>query len=122
MQGGYSTNEKATDTFVKTSHIMAKLRATLKERLNILTPSFHKETTTGARKQHENMVHDLALQLDRYFDPFLNGPARHMKTGIEIDCNVVRGLMSSAEAGEQKYKEFVDLRLKATGEIKGEFF
>ena len=104
MQGGYSTNEKATDTFVKTSHIMAKLRATLKERLNILTPSFHKETTTGARKQHENMVHDLALQLDRYFDPFLNGPARHMKTGVEIDCNVVRGLMSSAEAGEQKYK------------------
>ena len=68
------------------------------------------------------MVHDLALQLDRYFDPFLNGPARHMKTGVEIDCNVVRGLMSSAEAGEQKYKEFVDLRLKAIGGKKVNFF
>ena len=65
--------QKARDTFVKTSHILAKLRATLKERLNILTLSFHKETTTCARKQHENMVHDLALQLDRYFAPFLNG-------------------------------------------------
>ena len=116
MQGGYSTNEKETATFVKTSHIMAKLRATLKERLNILNPSFHKETTIGARKQHDNMVHDLALQLDRYFDPFLNGPACHMKTGVKIDCNVVRGLMPSAEAREQKYKEFVDLRLKATRE------
>ena len=37
MQGGYSTNEKAADTVVKTSHIIAKLRATLKERLKIKT-------------------------------------------------------------------------------------
>ena len=29
MQGGYSTSEQTTDTFIKTSHIMAKLRATL---------------------------------------------------------------------------------------------
>ena len=41
-QGGYSTNEQTTDTFIKTSHIMAKLRATLKERLDILTSSTHK--------------------------------------------------------------------------------
>ena len=116
MQGGYSTNESTTDTFVKTSHIMAKIRATLKERLNIITSSAHKETTIVARIHHENMVHNLVLHLDKYFDPFLNGPAHHMKTGVEIDCDVVRGLMSSAEAGEQKYKEFVDLRLKASGE------
>jgi hypothetical protein len=37
IQGGYSTSEQTTDTFIKTSHIMAKLRATLKETLNILT-------------------------------------------------------------------------------------
>ena len=35
MQGGYSTNEQTTDNFIKTSHIMTKLRATMKERLDI---------------------------------------------------------------------------------------
>jgi hypothetical protein len=45
-----------------------------------------------------------------------------MKTGMEIDCRVVSGLMSSAEAGEKKYKDFVDLRLKATGEERVYFF
>ena len=69
MQGrGYSTNESTTDTFVKTSHSMVKIRATLKERLNIITSSAHKETTIAARIHHENMVHNLVLQLDKYFD------------------------------------------------------
>ena len=35
------------------------------------------------------MVHDLALQLDRYFDPFLKGPAHHMKTGVQIDTDIL---------------------------------
>ena len=51
MQGGYSTNEQTTDRFTKTSHMMAKLRATLKERLDILTSSTHKETFIGARRE-----------------------------------------------------------------------
>jgi hypothetical protein len=49
MQGGYSTSESTVDTFVKTSHIMAKLRSALKERVGALTSSTHKETTLGAR-------------------------------------------------------------------------
>ena len=68
------------------------------------------------------MVQGLVLQLDKYFDPFLIGSARHMKTGVEIDHSVVSGLLSSMEAGEKQFKDFVDLRLKATGEDRMNFF
>ena len=100
-QGGYSTNEQKTDTLIKTSHIMAKLRATLKERLDILTSSTHKEINIGARLQHDNIVQGLVRQLDKYFDPFMIGSTRHMKTGVEIDHNIVSELLSSMEAGEK---------------------
>ena len=80
---------------------MAKLKATLKKTLDILTSSTHKEINIGARRQHDNIVQGLVRQLDKYFDPFLIGSARHMKTGVEIDYNIVIGLLSSMEAGEK---------------------
>ena len=80
---------------------MAKLKATLKKTLDILTSSTHKEINIGARRQHDNIVQGLVRQLDKYFDPFLIGSARHMKTGVEIDHNIVIGLLSSMEAGEK---------------------
>ena len=122
MRGGYSTSKETMDTFIKTSHIMAKVRATLKERLDVLTSSSHKETTIGARRQHEHTVQNLIIQLDRYFDPFLIGAARHLKTGIEIEETIVKGLLSSTEAGEKEFQDFVSFRLKATGEDRMNFF
>ena len=113
MQGGFSTDEKAVDTFVKTSHFMATFRAKLKERLDVLTQSVHKETTIGAIKKHEAMIEGLVLQLDKYFDPFLDGPARHFKTGAEIEPSVIEGLLNSSAVGEAMYAEFIDERLKA---------
>ena len=76
----------------------------------------------GARRQHDNMVSALLAQLDRYFDPFLNGPARHMKTGAEIGRDIVEGLLSSTDAGEKQYNDFYVTRLKATGEDRTNFF
>ena len=35
------------------------------------------------------MIKSLVIQLDKYFDPFLTGPARHMKTGVEIDNSII---------------------------------
>lgn len=122
MQGGYSNNEEAMDTFIKTSHIMAKLRSLLKERLDVLTASTHKEINISARKRHEKMVASLLFQLVKYFDPFLVGPAQHMKSGKEIDHDVVRGLLSSCEAREKQHKEFVDTRLQASGEERVNLF
>ena len=78
---------------------MAKLKATLKKTLDILTSSTHKEINIGARRQHDKIVQGLVRQLDKYFDPFLIGSARHMKTGVEIDHYIVIGLLSSMEAG-----------------------
>jgi len=64
------------------------------------------------------MILALVAKLNKYFDPFLNGPARHLKTGVEIDHRVVSGLLSSTDAGEKQCKHFVDNRIKATGEDK----
>jgi hypothetical protein len=50
------------------------------------------------------MVKNLVIQLDKYFDPFHGGPARHIKTGVEINDDVVVGLMLSDEYGEQIYQ------------------
>ena len=48
MQGGYSTSDSTTDAFVKTSHLLANIRGTLKEKLKVLTLSVRKEMTNGA--------------------------------------------------------------------------
>lgn len=53
------------------------------------------------------------LKLDKYFDPFLEGLARHFKTGVEIEPSVVEGILKSSAVGEEMYAEFVDKRLKA---------
>ena len=68
------------------------------------------------------MVQGLVIQLDKYFNPFLIGSARHMKTGVEIDHSVVSGILSSTELGEKQYKDFANLKLKATREERINFF
>ena len=45
-----------------------------------------------------------------------------MNTGVEIDHNIVSGLLSSMEAGEKCFREFVDQRLQATGGDRKYFF
>ena len=56
MQGGYSTSEEITYTFIKTSHLIAKLRVKLKENLDEPTVTAHKEITKMSSKQHGNMI------------------------------------------------------------------
>ncbi len=111
MQGGFSTDITAVDTFMKTSHIVANLRVKLKERLKVFTKSSHKETSIGARKKHEAMIQSLVSKLNDFFDPFLAGPARNFKTGIQIDQAVIMDLLSSTQLGNQMFKEFVQKRL-----------
>ena len=63
MQGGYSTDLDAMNVFKKNSHLLAKLRSVLKERVHLLISSNYKETTLGARKKHENMIKRLVTKL-----------------------------------------------------------
>ena len=58
------------------------------------------------------MIQSLINKLDSYFDPFLAGPARHFKTGCQIDEAVITGLLSSTQMGNEMFKEFVQKRLK----------
>ena len=114
MRGGFSTSEDANDAFLKTSHVMAKIRSKLKERFAMLTSSVHKEITTGARKKHDGIVERLTRKLEENFDPFLNGPARHFMTGAQIDKSVISGLLSSDVAGERGFQKFVKERMMRT--------
>ena len=121
MQGGFSTSLKAEDTFIKTSHLMAKVRTALKEKFTILTGSKHKETTPGAKKEHEKTVEALVDQMSKYMDPF-EGVARHFKTGQAVNDDVVKGLLQSTETGETLLLKFIEERLKRKGEDRVSFF
>ena len=101
---------------------MAKVRSALKEKLHVLTSSSHKETTPGSRKEHENAIQRMVQQMESYLDPFAEGPARHFKTGVMMDEDVVKGLLNSPVTGEALYKEFVDKRIKETGKDRVDFF
>ena len=56
----------------------------------MLSSCVHKELSPGSRKFHENIVTDMKEKILEYCYPFLNGPARHLKTCVEIDVNIVQ--------------------------------
>ena len=56
MRGGYSTSEETTDTFLKTSHIIATIISKLNEKFTYVTSSAHKEIIPGSRIEHDNVA------------------------------------------------------------------
>ena len=116
--GDYSTSKENIDAFIKTSHIMATMTSKLKEKLAYVSFSVHKEMTPGSRIQQDNAVTDLTNQLREYFNPFIDAPARHFTTGVEIEPDVIKGLLNSQEIGEESYKTFINERIKKTDEKK----
>ena len=66
----------------------------------------HKELTPGARKHHDAVVINLASKVMSYFDPFIDGPARHFKTGQDIYSSVINGLLTSDSLGEDLLQNF----------------
>ena len=101
MQGGYSTDLDAMNIFVKNSHLLAKLRSVLKERIHLLTSSKHKEIILGARKKHENMIKGLVTKPGEVIDPFSSGPAKNITSGVFLDDLIVKDLLKSDEIGEK---------------------
>lgn len=79
MQGGFITSLKAEDAFIKTSHLIAKVRTALKDKFNLMTTSAHKETAQGAKKEHKKTVQSLVNQMSKYMNPFAPGVASSVK-------------------------------------------
>ena len=54
--GDYGTNIECMNKFVRTSHLMAKVRSDLNEKLHQVSTSVHKEMTRGSKSEHEKVV------------------------------------------------------------------
>ena len=120
--GGYSTSDQTNDAFIKASHVTLKFRSKLKERFNILSSCFHNELSSRLRKYHDNIITDMKEKLLEYCDSFLNAPACHLKTGVEIDANIVPDLFSSTEIGNEIFTKFAEERMKVPAEKRVDFF
>ena len=88
----------------------------------MVTTSTHKETTAGARKDHEETVVAMIEQLSNYMDPFGSGVARHLKTGEALEENIAKGLLQFRNTGENLLKQFVNERLMRQGSDRVSFF
>ena len=63
----------------------------------------------------------LVDKLDNFFDPFDQGPARHLKSGTEIDKDIIQGLLGSTKTGEMLLEGFIETRVRRTGENRVHF-
>ena len=112
MQGRYSTVLYDMNIFAKNSHLLAKLRRVLKERIHLLTSSNQKETTLVARKKHENKIKRLVTKLGEVLDPFRAGSAKNIKFGTLLDDLIVKGLLKSDDNVEKHLQDFILKRIK----------
>ena len=113
MHGGYSTSERKTDNFIKTSHMMAAIREKLNKKLWYMTSSAQKEVSPGSWSKHENTVWDLTNQLQKLLDPSLQVPDRNFKSRVQIVEIIVDGLLKSQTAGECLLKVLIEDRINA---------
>ena len=111
-RSGFSTNVDTVNTWIKTTHIHAKLRKKFNDTIRLTTDSHHKETTQSEMKRHSRHVKNLKDQLNKYnTDPFGDGPAKQLTTGKIIDAKRIQGLLDAEKIGNSKYLEFVAERL-----------
>ena len=109
---GYSTNIASTNKWVNTIHIHAKLRMAMRDKVNIKTPSTHKELTDGPKKRHYKDVLSLKETLKSYkANLFDNGPAKFITTGVEANSKTIQGLLQAPEKGNKEFLKFVEDRL-----------
>ena len=62
-RSGFSTNVDAVNTWIKTTHIHAKLRKKFNDTIRLTADSHHKETTQSEMKRHSQHVKNLKDQL-----------------------------------------------------------
>ena len=70
MSGSYSTSTDAENSFILNSHILAKLRKELKNKMNFKTDSNFKKSTPSEIRKHEDQIATLIGNLNNYSNPF----------------------------------------------------
>jgi hypothetical protein len=112
FRSGYNTDITTVNTWVKTSHIHARVRTEFKKNINLCTSAVHKESTASAKELHVRHVSKLKQKLEDYqIDPFGSGAALHITNGKELDHQVVTDMLRAPDIGSEKYKQFVEDRL-----------
>ena len=107
---GYSTSIDAESDFILNSHILAKLRKKLKNKMNFKTDSNFKESTSGEIRKHEEQIARLIVSLNKYSNPF-HKVAWNMATGAEIPGNIINGLLSARKYATERVEQFTKNRL-----------
>ena len=64
----------------------------------------------------------MEVTLKDYFDPFVDGPARHFATGAEIDGNIIYSLLNSDDIGEVSLAKFLKDRIMKTNDDRISIF
>ena len=96
MSGSYSTSTDAENSFILNSHILAKLRKELKNKMNFKTDSNFKKSTPSEIRKHEDQIATLIGSLNNYSNPF-HEVAWQQTTGAEIPGNIINGLPSGGK-------------------------
>ena len=91
MRGGHSDSINA-ENFILNSHMLPKLKKELKNKMNLKTESYHKESTPRENKKHEEQIAELIGSLGDYVDPF-HGATRNMATDVGLPSNITNGLL-----------------------------
>ena len=114
---GVSTNIKATNRWIRTTNIYAKLRVEVMKKIKTRISSVHKESTPSGIRLHLSHVKSLKDRLKGYGPhPFGEGPARNISTGKEVALEIIAVLLDSPKLGDDRYKPFVNERL-VTGKV-----
>ena len=79
------------DTWIKTSHIRAKLREASQIRLS---------TSSVLKEKEQKLITKNMFSLD----PFRVGPAREICSGKEIDSIIVNGILNAGDLGNSRYR------------------
>ena len=110
MSGSYSTSTDAENSFILNSHILAKLRKELKNKMNFKTDSNFKKSTPSEIRKHEDQIATLIGSLNNYSNPF-HEVAWNMTTGAEIPGNIINGLPSGRKYATERAEQFTKKRL-----------
>ena len=105
MRSGYSTFIDAENDFILNSHILAKHRKKIKNKMNFKTDSNFKESTPDEIRKHGKQIAGLIGSLNKYSNAF-HGAAWNMVAGDEIPINITNWLLLARKYATVTVEQF----------------